>query len=264
MKPAKNLILLLLLFFIQRLSADEYELNQTALHLNARDFSLGGFICNMEPVPNQSIEVTYLAPYQLKELSTRKLEFYRTFQSMDGKIGWSQSGTMDWMENYLTLHLGKKLNDVLYLGVTFDVLLIDDVLDKTICAFFAEVDCHYLLSEKVTIGLSLVNPSGASIQSFNKKIPLSSAAFLATRMAPTKTCLLFGELGTGINQKVIARLGLEYTLTKALILRTGLSTEPLMPCWGIGGSVHHFNYSWGGNMHPILGISNGFTLNYSW
>jgi hypothetical protein len=59
-------------------------------------------------------------------------------------------------------------------------------------------------------------------------------------------------------------MGVEYVLSDAFVLRTGFSTNPLMPSWGIGGKLKKFGYSWAGNLHPILGFSNGFSLRYIW
>jgi hypothetical protein len=260
----KKLIIACLYCIIHGVSADEFVLNESALRMNARDMALGGLISTFEAPSSQSLEFTYLMPFQLKELSIRKLEFHQTAFGLDGTCGWYQSGNMDWMENDLVVHVGKKLSEQLYLGIDLDVLLVDNVVDNASTTCFTGVDCHYQLTEKMTIGLTLINPGGAYIRSGNTKIPLSSSAYLGTRITPCKTCKIYGEMGMNIDNQLIGRLGLEYLLTEALTLRTGFSCNPMMPSWGLGGRIHHFRYSWGGNLHPILGLSNGFTLNYYW
>lgn len=258
----KNVCFLIFFFFIQGLFADEYVLNESALHTDARDLSLGGLVCTFEPMSDNKLEITYLMPFNLKDLSMRKLDFYKKAFGLDWSAGWYQSGNADWMENNLRLHVGKNLNENFYLGVEANVLWLDNAADGMSSACFAELDCHYMLSEKLTIGLALMNPGGVRIRSGNDRIPLSSAAFLGTRYSPAKKCLLFCEVTTRLNQPLTGRMGLEYVLNDALTLRTGLSTTPMMPCWGIGGTLNRFRYSWGGNLHPILGMSNGFTLSF--
>lgn len=260
----KNVCLLVCFVFIQGLYADEYVLNESALHVDARDFAMGGLVCTFGSFSDNKLEITYLMPFQLKELSVRKLEFNKKVLGLDWSLGWHQSGNSDWMENNVRLHVGKNLSERLYLGVEVDVLMVENAVGSTISACYSEFNSHYLLSEKVSIGLTLMNPSGVRIKSGNDWVPLSSAAFLGARYSPARKCQLYCEIEVRLNNPIRERMGLEYVLNDFLILRTGFSTGPLMPSWGIGGKLNRLSYSWGGNLHPILGISNGFTLNYSW
>ncbi len=260
----KNVCFLLFFSIIQGLCAEEYVLNASALHVDARDFSMGGLVGTFEPFSDNELEITYLMPYLLKELSVRKLEFNKKVFDLEWTLGWCQSGNTDWMENTLSIHSGKRLSQYLYLGVEVNLLILDNAVDGPTSVCFAELDCHYSLNEKTTIGMTLINPGGARIKSINDWIPLSSSTYLGIRHSPAKKCLLYGEFEVRLNNPIRERMGIEYLLNDFLILRTGFSTGPLMPSWGIGGRLKRFHYSWGGNMHPILGISNGFTLNYYW
>jgi len=239
-------------------------LNESALHVDARDFAMGGLVGTFGSFSDNNLKITYLMPFQLKELSIRKLEFNKKVLGLDWTLGWYQSGNTDWLENNVGLHVGKSLSKHLYLGVEVNVLMVDNAVDGPSSVCFAELDCHYLLSEKVSIGLTLMNPSGVRIKSGNDWVPLSSAAFLGARYSPARKCQLYCESEVRLYNPIRERMGLEYVLNDFLILRTGFSTGPLMPSWGIGGKLNRLNYSWGGNLHPILGISNGFTLNYCW
>jgi len=260
----KTVCLLAFFSFIQGLYADEYVLNESALHVDAREFAMGGFVCTFGSFSDNKLELTYLMPFQLKELSVRKLEFNKKILGLDWTLGWYQSGNADWMENNLSLHMGRNLSEYLYLGVEVNALVLDNAVDGPISVCFAELDCHYLLTEKVSIGLTLMNPSGVRIKSGNDRIPLSSTAFLGVRYSPARKCQLYSEIEARLYNPIRGRMGLEYVLNDFLLLRTGFSTMPLMPSWGIGGKLNRLSYSWGGNLHPILGISNGFTLNYCW
>lgn len=253
----------LIFCLIQGVFAGEYVLNESALHVDARDFALGGLTCSFESISRQTLECTYLMPYQLEELSIRKIEYQKRVLGLEGKIGWFQAGNLDWMENYFTFYMGKKLSEQFHIGIAVALILHENT-EETSSGFFAEVDCHYMLSEKLGIGLNLLNPSGALLHYANRTIPLSSSGSLAIQYAPSKKCLLYGEVNTWINRLPIGRMGFEYALSDVFLLRLGFSNKPLMPSWGMGGSIQQFSYSWGGNLHPILGMSNGFTLKYTW
>lgn len=253
----------LLFCIVHGVLADEFVLNEYALHVDARDLALGGLICSFESLSRQTLECTYLMPYQLRELSIRKIVFQKRAFGLEGRFGWIQTGNMEWMENYLTLHMGKELSEQFHIGVEVALLLHENV-EESSSGCFAEVDCNYMLSEKLGIGLNLLNPSGATLHLANRKIPLSSLACLGIQNVLAKKCLFFGEVNAWIKKPTMGRMGVEYEFSDAFILRLGLSSKPLMPSWGMGGSIQHFSYSWGGNLHPILGTSNGFTLKYTW
>lgn len=260
----RYVLLILIICHSQGLSAVEYILDESALHVNARDLGLGGLICSMESIPDELLECTYLMPYQLKELSIRKLSLIKKKWELEWTFGWSQTGNSDWMENMLNLHLGKQLNKQIQVGIDIDVLLQQDAAENHTVACFAQVDCRYAFSESTTFGLTLLNPGGAQIRTESGLVPLSSAAFFATKIVPAKSCAIYAELGIWLNQRTKKRIGLEWILTDSFIIRTGVSTQPVRPSWGIGGHLHGFRYSWGGDLHPLLGVSNGFSLNYSW
>jgi len=260
----KNALILIFICFIQHLNANEYALNESALHTDARGLSLGGLICDYEPVENNELTLTYLIPFQLKDLSVRKVAYAKKAFALEWQLDWYQSGNADWMENNVGLHVGKNLNEQLYLGISASLLMVENAEEGLTSTSFAELDGHYRISEKIIVGIRMINPVGARIKYADVFIPLSSSAHLGAQLSPTSKSRIFIELQGQLHQPLRGRTGLEYALYDSFILRTGLSTNPLMPSWGIGGTINRFKYSWGGNLHPILGFSNGFTLTYRW
>jgi len=256
--------ILFLSMFIQGLHSNEYNLNESTLHVNARDLALGSLVCEYEPLTEKTIELTHLMPFQLKELAIRKLVLHAATLGVHWSLGWNQSGNIDWMENTFQLHVGKELSDRLYFGVNCNLLSNENAVEEWAASVFTEFSCHYALSKQLSMGFHLMNPIGMRIRFGSEKIPLSSVAYLGTRYSPTKNCRIYSELSCPLNEQIGMKIGMEYFLDKAFILRMGSRLAPTMPAWGIGGTIKQFEYSWGGNLHPILGISNGFTLKYSW
>lgn len=256
--------IILSICLIQCAYANEHVLNEAALHTNARGFALGGLLCDYEPSTTTEMELTYLIPFQLNELSIRKVAFSKNIFALGWKFNWYQSGNSDWMENNLRLHVGKKLSEALYLGVDVCLLLLDNVEEGAVSTCFAELDGQYRLSEKVGMSFLITNPSSAYFKSAGELIPLSISAHFGVQYTPVSKSRIYLEMAGQLRQAAQGHLGVEYKLLDAFILRTGFSTSPWMPSWGIGGAVSQFHYSWGGNLHPILGFSNGFTLTYRW
>lgn len=262
MKP--SVIIIIAILSIQYVNALEYDINGTALQRNARDMALGGMVCTLEDEPYRSLECTYLMPFMLKELSIRSIRFHTEGLGLGWTIGGTQSGNTDWMESIGRIHLDKRLSDILHIGAEFDFLWQQDVTGQNAWALFPQVDCWYVLTEKYAIGATLLNPAGASINTALGKVPMCIAAFLAGRCKPVANCSIFGEIGGWTNQRIMGHMGMEYVLNESFILRTGFSSNPLIPSWGIGGKVKKFQYSLCGNIHPLLGLSNGFSLQYIW
>lgn len=256
--------ILLFSMFIQLLHSNEYNLNERTMHVNARDLALGSIVCEYECPTTKIFELTYLMPFQLKDLSIRKLAVQAESFSLNWSAGWIQSGNMDWMENTVMFHVGKALNDRLYLGINCNIHSNENTTDDGAVALLTELSSHFALSQQLSIGFHLMNPFGMHIQFGREKVTLTSAAFLGTRFSPTKTCSIYGELACPLSGQYSAKAGMEYFLDKAFVIRMGCQSAPTMPSWGIGGSIKQIQYSWGGNLHPILGISNGFTLSYCW
>lgn len=258
------LCFLIALSTFQSYSEGGYELDGAAFHVDARDMALGGLNCTLESLPNRFLECTCLMPFQLEALSIRKTCYHDRSFGMDWTFGWYQSGNTDWMENGLSMHVERPLNEHLHLGIEADVLFTIDAVERTSSTCFAEIDCRYDLAQNLTIGMLLMNPGGAQMHTADGKIPLSSTAFVGARYAPAKKCQTYGEIGILLRQNIRGSMGIEYALNDVFILRTGFSTSPFMPSWGIGGKIKKLCYSWAGNVHPILGFSNGFSLRYVW
>jgi hypothetical protein len=252
------------LFILQPLLAGEYDLNEASMHTDARDMALGGLICNYDAPYGKKLSLNCLLPFQMKELSTRKLSYSQEAFGMDWGTSLTQNGDAVWTENMVSLKASRKLNKILSLGVQVFFLDLQILTEKAGSAFFAEVDCQYHLSEKTQLSLLVINPSGTRIKKEGILVPLSTSGHAGIQYYPLKKGFVCGEIDLRLHQKPCFRFGLEYSLGENLDIRTGLSTSPLRPSWGIGCSWHRWRYAYGGNLHPILGISSGVTLDYSW
>ncbi|HET9570462.1 MAG TPA: hypothetical protein VFP20_03520 [Bacteroidales bacterium] len=260
----KNGLYFILVFIFQNSYGVEYKLNESALHSDARDFSLGSLICDYEIEKNQEVNFTCFVPFQLYELSVRKMDVHKDALRLNWGFEWYQSGNDALMENNVNLHVGKTLSDRFYLGVNVSLLYMDRVNESVAATCFAELDGQYRLNEKWILGIRIINPVGAKIKSAEANTSLNGSAHIGAEYTPNSKCRIYAELDGQLHQDLIERMGLELVLVNPFIIRMGFSTKPLMPSWGIGGSIRHFYYSWGENFHPILGLSNGFTLTYRW
>ena len=75
--------------------------------------------------------------------------------------------------------------------------------------------------------------------------------------------LIIGNVGTNKHTTLTGNIGLEYQLYKQFYVRAGMQTIPLLPTIGVGYCFLGFTADVATVYHPMLGISTGIGLKYS-
>ena len=75
--------------------------------------------------------------------------------------------------------------------------------------------------------------------------------------------LIVGSAGTDSERIWIGNIGLEYTLFDAFFLRAGMRTDPLSPSLGVGYLFSAFAIDAATIYHPVLGMSVGVGLSFT-
>ena len=75
--------------------------------------------------------------------------------------------------------------------------------------------------------------------------------------------LITGSVGTENENLVVGNFGLEYTAFDSFFIRAGIQTAPLLPSLGIGYNFSCFTIDVASIYHPILGMSTGLGLSFS-
>jgi hypothetical protein len=231
---------------------------------DGRSISLGGGRNAAEPDTGNGISLSYLIPYQLIDLSSRSLKTNLRTQWMELEGSWTQTGDAVFRENYLALGAARALSGSLTLGVKTGYYRYDLINGEMGSVLLSEIQCRYRPARKMEISAYLFNPTGASLKRFEERVPLQQTFHLGISYLAARDLEILTELEKIQPGICLWHLGLEYALGRSFFLRTGLSTPTLQPSWGIGGSIHRFRYALGGNLHPLLGLSSCFSLNYSW
>jgi hypothetical protein len=264
MKRINRLLFFLLVEASSPILAGEFDLNEASFHTDGRNFALGGTLCTATPNKNHEISIHYLLPYQLKDLSTRSLKIGQKAFGINWEGLWFQKGNAAYEENTLCLRSSRKLSGSILLGVGGYFYRFSTLAGKKGSSWFGEVESKYQLSDKVEISLLLINPAGARMIVSDKSVPVSRSAHGGLSLFPVKSTMVVTELEIRSNQDPAVHFGLEYELCESLILRTGVSSSPFCPSWGIGGKRKKISYAYAGNLHSVLGLSSCFSLYYQW
>lgn len=263
----KHLYFFLILQFICRpffLLGETSILNGATCNKDGRSLALGGGVNANEKYEVSGLSISYLIPYNLIELSTRsiagtlKTEWVR----LNGR--WSQTGNGIFMENYIHIGASKYLSKDFNIGVEcgyYDYAAINGTDGSTL---LSEISCSYKPFEDMNVCIYLFNPTGSKVRKLDDAIPLNQSFHFGGSYFPIRNTELLFEFEKRLKQRPILHVGCESVIWNAFEIRAGLSAKPLMPSCGIGGKIQRLKYSIGWNMHPTLGSSSCFSLQYNW
>lgn len=118
------------------------------------------------------------------------------------------------------------------------------------------------LWEKVSMGVSMMNFTGATIGASRERIPQSLTFGLG--YTPVPSLRLAIDVQKELSFEASARFGVEYQPLKAIIVRGGVANNPSTAAGGIGLRVHFVNFDFALSHHPELGWSNTISLLLEW
>ena len=202
----------------------------------------------------KSIHLEYFTRYMLKELGTMSGSFYYPNQLLSVGVDISVFGFDKYREMMVRVLGGKRLGDqwALGLGVHYSFLQTD--LGIT----FSPID-------KLLIGMLIMNLPSVSIG--DKDIEIEDFNYYLIQISfqweIINSLLITGSAGTENENLVVGNLGLEYTAFDSFFIRAGIQTAPLLPSLGIGYNFSCFTIDVASIYHPILGMSTGLGLSFS-
>ena len=186
----------------------------------------------------KSIHLEYFNRYMLKELGTMSGSFYYPNQLLSAGVDISVFGFDKYREMMVRVLGGKRLGDQ--------------------WAFFSPID-------KLLIGMLIMNLPSVSIG--DKDIEIEDFNYYLIQISfqweIINSLLITGSAGTENENLVVGNLGLEYTAFDSFFIRTGIQTAPLLPSLGIGYNFSCFTIDVASIYHPILGMSTGLGLSFS-
>jgi len=264
MKLRNQLLILFIIGNIICVYSENSALNGSTWQKDGRSIGLGGGMNATEQETAESISINYFLPYQLWELSTRNIKVFHKTRWMNVEGLWSQTGDAVFLEDYLSLGASRCLSGSFMMGVKAGYYHFASINGEKGAALLSEIRCNYKPSEKMQISVYLFNPTGSKIKKAENYISMHQSFHIGVSFFPSKKAEWLFELEKIQQDDLIWHIGFEYVIGENFIIRTGISAQPLKPSWGIGGRIHRFKYALGANLHPVLGLSSCFSLQYNW
>jgi len=231
---------------------------------NAETIGTGGNMIDYDKSPAGGITLTYIMPFQLKELSVKLLkadiEINRTLFS--GEI--AQSGDIIFQETLLTFTAGKLLSENFYLRVGCSNYHQNSVNGAKGNALLTEIQFLYQPDKHIILGSCIFNPTGSIIKNQFRDFKLDQSFHFGCSVFPEKNISLFFEFGKTLGESSKWHIGTEYNLMKALKLSMGFSGDPLIVSWGVGWKIKKTDFSTGASLHPVLGMTTAISIKHHW
>ena len=202
----------------------------------------------------KSIHLEYFTRYMLKELGTMSGSFYYPNQLLSVGVDISVFGFDKYREMMVRVLGGKRLGDqwALGLGVHYSFLQ-TDLLENTRSRLSTDLGITFSPIDKLLIGMLIMNLPSVSIGDKD----------ISFQWEIINSLLITGSAGTENENLVVGNLGLEYTAFNSFFIRAGIQTAPLLPSLGIGYNFSCFTIDVASIYHPILGMSTGLGLSFS-
>lgn len=215
---------------------------------------------------NKTIHLAYYNRYLMKELGTAAIAFQYPNELLSVGVNIFSFGYDAYRETLFRLALGKRLGEKWRLGVSVQYALLQTELsDGQQSRLSTDIGAVFSPVDKLLIGMLITD-----IPSFfmgNKEVEIkdfkSYSVQIGFQWEVINQLLIAGYLGTCKEDILTGGMGIEYTAFNTFRIRAGIKAPPLLPSLGIGYTFSSFTVDVATLWHPILGMSTGVGLSFS-
>lgn len=210
-----------------------------------------------------SIQLHYYNRYGLKELGTVNGCFIYSNNLLPVALHISSFGYDSYRQSMLRLSFGKRLNQYWTLGLAVHYSILQtELYEEEPSRISTDVGVTYSPIDKLLIGLLIINAPSISIKKEITEKECFGEYILQTgfQWEIINSLLIMGTIGTEKEHSVTGSLGIEYTAFDSFHIRGGAQLKPLLPSFGLGYDFSCFSLDVASVFHPVLGVSTGVGL----
>lgn len=214
----------------------------------------------------KTIHLDYFNRYSMKELGTVHVGFYYPNNLLSAGVDIFSFGCDGYRESMFRLSVGKRLNEKWRIGVSvqyacLQTQLFEEVpgqLSTDIGALFSPVD-------KLLIGLLIMNFPSVSFGYEDTKIQelTGYSIQIGFQWEIINNLLIAGTAESNKETTLTGNIGFEYTPFDNFYIRAGMQLSPLLPSLGVGYAFFGFTIDAATVYHPVLGVSTGLGMKYT-
>jgi hypothetical protein len=228
------------------------------------NWSIFNNIAGLGGVKNTQVGMFYEQKYRFSDFNLAAISFNCPVQKAQknwGKMGFGIAhfgnqlykeirANMGWANKIRFVSLGFQLE---YLQTTIETI---GSKSNLACNLGGQAE----ISKNLTFGACIFNINQAKI-SENESIPTLMKAGISYHYL-TKI-VLNAEIEKEIEKRNLYKLGLEYAIIERIIVRTGINLQPEIYFFGFGWQSKIFDFNYAFILHPVLGDSHAFSMNFN-
>ena len=214
----------------------------------------------------KTLHIDYINKYGLKELGTARIGFQHPNCLLPVGVDILSFGYDKYRENMFRLSFAKRLNKKWSLGLGIQYAFIQSELFETapqqlsvdIGAIFSPVD-------KLFIGMLILDFPSVYLSKEDAEIKYITgySIQIGFQWEVINSLLIVGTAESNREETITGSMGLEYAPFDKFRIRTGIQLSPLLPAFGVGYGFSHFIIDAAAVYHPVLGVSTGLGLKYT-
>ncbi|MDH6305961.1 hypothetical protein M2459_002972 [Parabacteroides sp. PF5-5] len=218
-------------------------------------------------IPGESnIHLNYFNRYGLKELATINGGFHFPNDILSFGLDVLSFGYDAYRESMFRLSLGKQLSSRFSLGISIQYAMLQtELMEDRLGRLSTDVGISYSPFENLLIGMLIMDRPAVFIgdKSFEIKDFTAYLLQIGFRWEVINKLFISATLESNDEKAVTAEAGVEYIPFDQFSLRAGIRGNPLLPSFGIGYGFSLFRIDVAAVYHPVLGISSGVGLMFS-
>jgi hypothetical protein len=210
-----------------------------------------------------SAGVSYESRFATKQLGIQS--FALALPTKSGTFGLNYTGFGDrlYNESKIGLGYGMRFSEKISGGIRINyhsLTIGNGYGTKSSLTFEAGLIAN--LSDKITLGVHLFNPTQSKLNDYQNEIIPTVLSFGLSYKFSDKV-FVNGEVEKDIDRKPVLKTGVEYHPLDVLYIRAGVSSNPSLPSIGFGVDLQQFRFDFSSSFHPVLGATPSFALVYS-
>jgi hypothetical protein len=212
------------------------------------------------------VSVNYFNKYEVKELGTIGLNFIYPNSFLPVGFHISSFGYDEYRTTLFRMSVAKSLHEKWKIGLGFQCALLQTkIWEETPKELSIDMGALFIPVENLLIGVLIMNVPSFSIHKryTDFKSIMCYSVQIGFQWKVINNLLIIGTLESEKTHVLVGNIGMEYRLFDDFYIRTGIQTAPFLPSLGIGYSLSAFTLDIATQLHPLLGMSMGIGLKYS-
>lgn len=212
------------------------------------------------------VHIEYFNRYGIKELGTVGIGFVCPNPLLPVGVTISSFGYDKYRETLFRVSAAKQLNQRWSIGISCQCALLQTELVEEVPKHLStDVGVLFAPVDKLLIGMLIMNFPSVSIHKDITEIKdfTGYSVQIGFQWEVINSLLIVGTVESNEAHTLAGNAGIEYAPFKDFRIRAGLQTTPLLPTLGVGYRLSSFMIDVATVYHPVLGISTGLGLSYS-